>query len=72
MMKESTKKVFTIVLPPLCIIAGILGIVFFFCGPVGKGQYDILALGAIAIAAAILAIVLIIIDKVKGNKGDKE
>lgn len=71
-MKESTKRVFTIVLPPLCIAVGILGTIFFFFGPVGKGQYDILAIGAIAFAAAILQIVLIIIDKVKGNKEDKE
>ena len=69
-MKESTKKIFTIILPPLCIAAGIISIMFFFFGPIGKGQYDILAIGAIAIGLAIFQIVLIIIDKVK-NKGEE-
>ena len=71
MMKESTKKVFTFVLPPLCIVAGILSIIFFIFGPVGKGQYDILAIGVIAIAAAILQIVLVLVDKF-GKKKDEE
>ena len=67
-MKEMIRKLYPILLPPLCIIAGVLSIVFFCVGPVGKGQYDILAIGAIAIVGAILQIVLIIIDKVKNKE----
>ena len=61
-MKELIRKVYPIVLPPLCIIAGVLAIVFFCVGPVGKGQYDILAIGVVAIVAALIQIVFILID----------
>ena len=61
-MKELVRKVYPIVLPPLCLIAGVLGIVFFSVGPVGKGQYDILAIGVVAIIAAIIQIVFILVD----------
>ena len=61
-MKELIRKVYPIVLPPLCLIAGILGIVFFACGPVGKGQYDILAIGIVALVLALLQIILILVD----------
>lgn len=61
-MKELIRKVYPIVLPPLCIIAGVLSIVFFCAGPVGKGQYDILAIGVVAIVAALIQIVFILID----------
>ncbi len=67
-MKDLLKKMYPIILPPLCIIAGVLSIIFFFYGPVGKGQYDILAIGVIAIAAAILQIVLILVDFFKSKK----
>ncbi|MCR4912064.1 MAG: hypothetical protein K5925_06100 [Bacilli bacterium] len=68
-MKEMIRKLYPILLPPLCIIAGVLSIVFFCVGPVGKGQYDILAIGCIAIAAAILQIVLILADHFRKKKG---
>ena len=45
-----------------------LGIVFFFVGPVGKGQYDILAIGAVCLLAAIVQIILITIDLVSKRK----
>ena len=67
-MKELLRKVYPIVLPPLCISAGVLGIIFFFVGPVGKGQYDILAIGAVCLLAAIIQIILIIIDLVSKRK----
>ena len=67
-MKELIRKVYPIVLPPLCIAAGVLGIVFFFVGPVGKGQYDILAIGAVCLLAAIVQIILIIVDLVSKRK----
>ena len=68
-MKEMIRKLYPILLPPLCIIAGVLSIVFFIFGPVGQGQYDILAIGVIAIAAAILQIVLILVDHYRKKKG---
>ena len=71
-MRDLISKVYPILLPPLCIIAGVLSIVFFCVGPVGKGQYDILAIGVIAIAAAILQIVLITISYFKNKKGEKK
>ena len=64
-MKELIRKVYPIVLPPLCIIAGVLGIVFFAVGPVGKGQYDILAIAVVALVAAIIQIIFILIDLFK-------
>ena len=67
-MKDLVRKVYPIVLPPLCIIAGILGIVFFCVGPVGKGQYDILAIGAVCLLAALIQIILIIIDLVSKRR----
>ena len=68
-MKEMIRKLYPILLPPLCIIAGVLSIVFFIFGPVGQGQYDILAIGVIAIAAAILQSVLILVDHYRKKKG---
>ena len=59
-MKEMIRKLYPIVLPPLCVGIGVLGIVFFCIGPVGKGQYDILALGVIALVAALIQIVVIL------------
>lgn len=70
-MKELLRKVYPIILPPLCIIAGVLSIIFFIFGPVGKGQYDILAIGVIAILAAILQIILILVDYYRNKKGKK-
>ena len=70
-MKEMIKKLYPILLPPLCIAAGVLSIIFFFFGPVGKGQYDILAIGFIAIALAILQIVLILVSYFKEKKKKK-
>ena len=67
-MKEMLRKVYPVVLPPLCIIAGVLGIVFFFAGPVGKGQYDILAIGAVCLIAAFIQIGFIIADLVSKKK----
>ena len=67
-MKEMIKKLYPIVLPPLCLVIGVLAVVFFAVGPVGKGQYDILAIGVVAIVLAILQIVLISIDYFKNKK----
>lgn len=67
-MKERLRKVYPVVLPPLCIIAGVLGIVFFCVGPVGKGKWDILAVGVLCLLAALIQIVLIIIDLVSKKK----
>ena len=61
-MKEALKKVYPFLLPPACIAAGIISIVFYCVGPIGKGQWDILAIGVICIAAAILAIVIALIN----------
>ena len=70
-MKEKIRKLYPIILPPACIIAGILSIIFFCVGPVGKGQYDILAIGIICIVAALIAIILGVIDYIneRKNKG---
>ena len=62
------RKLYPIVLPPLCVAVGILGIVFFCIGPVGKGQYDILVLGVIALVAAIIQIVVILSEFIKEKK----
>ena len=67
-MKERLRKVYPIVLPPLCVIAGILSIVFFCVGPVGKGQYDILAIGVLCLVAALIQIGLILADLVSKRK----
>ena len=67
-MKEMMHKVYPILLPPVVLIAGILGVIFFFLGPVGKGNYDILAIGIVAIALALFAIILVLIEVIK-NKG---
>ena len=67
-MKDLLRKVYPIILPPLCIVAGVLGIVFFFVGPVGKGQYDILAIGAVCLLSASVQIILITIDLVSKRK----
>lgn len=67
-MKESIKKVYPILIAPLCLVAGILSYVFFFCGPVAKGNYDILAIGSVAILLSIIQIIMIVIEIVKRNK----
>lgn len=67
-MKDALKKVYPFLLPPACIAAGIIAIVFYFVGPVGKGQWDILAIGVICIAAAIFAIIIAIINYVEEKK----
>ena len=67
-MKESLKKVYPFLLPPACIIAGIISIVFYCVGPVGKGKWDILAIGVICIAAALFAIIIAIINHVEDKK----
>ena len=65
-MKENLKKVWPIILPILCIIAGIISIVFFCVGPWGKGQYDILAIGVVLIALAIISYIIdIVVSKEK-------
>ena len=70
-MKEIIGKVYPVVLPPLCIIAGVLSIVFFCVGPVGKGQYDILAIGIVALVAAIIQIIFILVDLFSKKKEKK-
>ena len=67
-MKEALRKVYPFLLPPACIAAGIISIVFYFVGPVGKGQWDILAIGVICIAAAILAIIIALINRSEEKK----
>ena len=70
-MKEMIKKLYPIVLPPVCLIAGIVALIFFFFGPFGKGAYDILAIGVILIVLAIFQIVMIIITLVKEKRNKK-
>ena len=67
-MKEALKKVYPFLLPPACIIAGVISIVFYFVGPVGKGQWDILAIGIVCIAAAIFAIIVALINRHEEKK----
>ena len=67
-MKEALRKVYPFLLPPACIIAGVISIVFYAVGPVGKGQWDILAIGVICLAAAILAIVIALINHFEEKK----
>jgi len=67
-MKELIKKLYPILLPPLCLIAGVLSIVFFCCGPVAKGNYDVLAIGCVAIILALIQIILITIEFFKDRK----
>lgn len=62
-MKEALRKVYPFLLPPACFIAGILSIVFFLFGPVGKGKWDILAIGIVCIAAAIFAVIIALINR---------
>ncbi len=57
-MKENLRKVWPILLPLLGIASGIVGIVFFFVGPWGKGQYDVLALSVILLALAIFTFII--------------
>lgn len=66
--KEYLRKVYPVILPPLVLIAGILGVCFYFLGPVGKGIYDILIIGIIAIALALIAIIFILVDIIKNGK----
>lgn len=70
-MKELIRKVYPIVLPPMCLIAGVLSFVFFFCGPVAKGNYDILAIGGVAIILSLIQIILLINEAIKEKKGKK-
>ena len=67
-MKEMLGKLYPIILPPLCIAIGVVGIIFFFVGPVGKEDYSILALGIIGLALGIIQIILIIIEAIKRKK----
>ncbi len=68
-MKESFKKVWPIILPILCIIAGIISIIFFSIGPWGKGQYDILVIGVILISLALISFIIdIVMSKKRKNK----
>lgn len=68
-MKENFKKVWPIILPILCIIAGIISIIFFAIGPWGKGQYDILAIGVILISLALISFIIdIVMSKKRKNK----
>ena len=61
-MKELIGKLYPVVLPPLCVAIGVLGIVFFFVGPIGKGHWDILALGIIALLLGIIQTVVILVE----------
>lgn len=67
-MKENFKKVWPILLPVICIIAGIIAIIFFFFGPWGKGQYDILAIGAVLIFLAVLSFIIDIVNSKEKKK----
>lgn len=67
-MKDALRKVYPFLLPPACAIAGIISIVFFCVGPVGKGQWDILAIGIICIAAAIMAVIVALINRHEEKK----
>ncbi|MCQ2802785.1 MAG: hypothetical protein MJ225_03865 [Bacilli bacterium] len=67
-MREAIRKVYPILIAPLCLIAGVLSFVFFFCGPVGKGNYDILAIGCVAIVLSLIQLTFIIIDIIKERK----
>lgn len=66
-MKEQFKKVYPVLLPVLCIAAGILSFVFFFCGPVAKNNYDVLAIGCLAMALGIISIVVSVVEALKGK-----
>ena len=67
-MKEYFRRVWPILLPVICLIAGIIAIVFFFTGPWGKGQYDILAIGVILIILATTVMTIDIVSFIKGKK----
>jgi len=67
-MKELFGKLYPVILPPLCIAIGVVGLVFFFAGPVGKGHWDILALGIIALLLGIIQTIVIIVEAVKRKK----
>lgn len=67
-MKENFKKVWPILLPIICVIAGIIAIIFFFFGPWGKGQYDILAIGAVLIFLAVLSFAIDIVNSKEKKK----
>lgn len=70
-MKDAFKKVYPLLLPPACIAAGVIAIVFFFVGPVGKGQWDILAIGIICVLAAIIAYIVAFINYREEKKKKK-
>jgi len=70
-MKESLKKVYPLILPPLCLIAGVLSFIFFFCGPVAKGNYDVLAIGCVALLLSIIQIIVIAVEAIKERKKKK-
>ena len=62
-MKENFRKVWPIVLPILGLAAGVTGIIFFFVGPWGKGQYDVLAISVVLLAIAIITFVITFFGK---------
>lgn len=70
-MKELIRKLYPVVLPPLCLLAGVLAIVFFAVGPAGKGSYDILAIGVVLIFLSIIQIIGILISIHKERKEKK-
>lgn len=65
-MKKETKdkigKLYPIFLPPVVLIAGILATIFFFVGPVGKGQWDILAIGIIAMVLGLATFIVLLVE----------
>ena len=67
-MKETIKKVYPIVLPILCLLAGILAFIFFFCGPVAKGNYDILAIGSVLMGLSLIVIIVMVVEAIKERK----
>lgn len=67
-MKDKIRKVYPILLPPMVLIAGILGVIFFFCGPVAQWNYDILIIGLIAIVLGVIAISFLIAEAIKERK----
>lgn len=71
-MKDSFKKVYPILLPILCIAAGIISFVFFFCGPVAKNNYDVLAIGCVAMGLALIDIIVMLIEAISTKRKGKK
>ena len=67
-MKEYLRKVWPVLLPVVCLIAGVIAIVFFCVGPWGKGKYDILAIGVVLLALSLVVIVFDIVTLIKERK----